>query len=185
MQIGKVTGTVTATAKAERLTGQKLLIVDVIDASGNVLLPSQVAPDTVRRGRWRHCLAHSRIGSTYGGRAEFGPRRSDHCGHRGPHFDITVPLTIFENPTGENKMAKAPLAGQMALGMIETRGLVGAIEAADAMVKAASVTIVGQTKAGGGSGTQCLCAAKLARSKPQQTQVPQQPTKSARSSRFT
>ena len=46
-------------------------------------------------------------------------------------------------------MAK-PVAGQMALGMIETRGLVGAIEAADAMVKAASVTIVGQTKAGGG-----------------------------------
>jgi ethanolamine utilization protein EutM len=46
-------------------------------------------------------------------------------------------------------MAK-PLSGQMALGMIETRGLVAAIEAADAMVKAASVTIVGQTKAGGG-----------------------------------
>ncbi|MDG1208687.1 MAG: BMC domain-containing protein [Paracoccaceae bacterium] len=38
----------------------------------------------------------------------------------------------------------------MALGMIETRGLVASIEAADAMVKAASVTIVGQTKAGGG-----------------------------------
>jgi ethanolamine utilization protein EutM len=38
----------------------------------------------------------------------------------------------------------------MALGMIETRGLVAAIEAADAMVKAASVTIIGQTKAGGG-----------------------------------
>ena len=37
-----------------------------------------------------------------------------------------------------------------ALGMIETRGLVAAIEAADAMVKAASVTIVSQTKAGGG-----------------------------------
>jgi len=46
-------------------------------------------------------------------------------------------------------MAK-PVSGQMALGMIETRGLVAAIEAADAMVKAASVTIVGQTKAGGG-----------------------------------
>jgi ethanolamine utilization protein EutM len=41
-------------------------------------------------------------------------------------------------------------AGQTALGMIETRGLVAAIEAADAMVKAASVTIVSQTKAGGG-----------------------------------
>ena len=37
-----------------------------------------------------------------------------------------------------------------ALGMIETRGLVAAIEAADAMVKAASVTIVSQAKAGGG-----------------------------------
>lgn len=46
-------------------------------------------------------------------------------------------------------MAK-PLSGQSALGMIETRGLVAAIEAADAMVKAASVTIISQTKAGGG-----------------------------------
>lgn len=46
-------------------------------------------------------------------------------------------------------MAK-PAAGQAALGMIETRGLVGSIEAADAMVKAASVSIVGHTKAGGG-----------------------------------
>ena len=41
-------------------------------------------------------------------------------------------------------------AGQAALGMIETRGLVASIEAADAMVKAASVTIVAQTKSGGG-----------------------------------
>jgi ethanolamine utilization protein EutM len=47
------------------------------------------------------------------------------------------------------EMAK-PISGQMALGMIETRGLVAAIEAADAMVKAASVTIIAQTKAGGG-----------------------------------
>lgn len=38
----------------------------------------------------------------------------------------------------------------MALGMIETRGLVGALEAADAMIKAASVTLVGQEKVGGG-----------------------------------
>ncbi len=46
-------------------------------------------------------------------------------------------------------MAK-PVSGQMALGMIETRGLVASIEAADAMAKAASVTIISQTKAGGG-----------------------------------
>ncbi len=37
-----------------------------------------------------------------------------------------------------------------ALGLVETRGLVGAIEAADAMVKAASVTLVGKEKIGGG-----------------------------------
>lgn len=37
-----------------------------------------------------------------------------------------------------------------ALGMIETRGLVGAIEAADAMVKAANVKLVGREQVGGG-----------------------------------
>ena len=37
-----------------------------------------------------------------------------------------------------------------ALGLIETKGLVGAIEAADAMVKAASVTIASYEKIGFG-----------------------------------
>jgi ethanolamine utilization protein EutM len=37
-----------------------------------------------------------------------------------------------------------------ALGMIETKGLVGAVEAADAMVKAANVTLVGKELIGGG-----------------------------------
>ena len=37
-----------------------------------------------------------------------------------------------------------------ALGMIETRGLVGAIAAADAMVKAAKVVLVGKEQVGGG-----------------------------------
>ncbi|WP_136805659.1 ethanolamine utilization microcompartment protein EutM [Desulfosediminicola flagellatus] len=37
-----------------------------------------------------------------------------------------------------------------ALGMIETKGLVGAIEAADAMVKAANVELVGREQVGGG-----------------------------------
>ena len=37
-----------------------------------------------------------------------------------------------------------------ALGMIETRGLVSAIEAADAMVKSANVKIVGREKVGSG-----------------------------------
>jgi microcompartment protein CcmL/EutN len=39
---------------------------------------------------------------------------------------------------------------QEALGMIETRGLTAAIEASDAMVKAAEVTLVGTTKIGSG-----------------------------------
>jgi ethanolamine utilization protein EutM len=37
-----------------------------------------------------------------------------------------------------------------ALGMIETRGLIGAIEAADAMVKAAKVTLTGKEYIGAG-----------------------------------
>ncbi len=37
-----------------------------------------------------------------------------------------------------------------ALGMVETRGLVGAVEAADAMVKAANVSLVGYEKIGSG-----------------------------------
>ena len=37
-----------------------------------------------------------------------------------------------------------------ALGMIETRGLVAAVEAADAMVKAAEVELVGTEKIGSG-----------------------------------
>ncbi len=39
---------------------------------------------------------------------------------------------------------------QIALGMIETNGLVGSIEAADAMVKAAKVSLIGKERIGGG-----------------------------------
>ncbi len=42
------------------------------------------------------------------------------------------------------------MSSMNALGMVETKGLVGAIEAADAMVKAANVTIVGKEHIGGG-----------------------------------
>ena len=38
----------------------------------------------------------------------------------------------------------------IALGMVETKGLVGSIEAADAMVKAANVTLLGSEYIGGG-----------------------------------
>ena len=39
---------------------------------------------------------------------------------------------------------------KQALGMVETRGLVGSIEAADAMVKAANVVLIGKEKIGSG-----------------------------------
>ena len=45
---------------------------------------------------------------------------------------------------------KQNMANTNALGMVETRGLVGAIEAADAMVKAANVQLVGKEQVGGG-----------------------------------
>jgi ethanolamine utilization protein EutM len=48
-----------------------------------------------------------------------------------------------------------------ALGMIETRGLVGLIEAADTMVKAANVTLVGWEKIGSGYVT-VLCRGDVA-----------------------
>ena len=51
---------------------------------------------------------------------------------------------IIKNIKEEFKMA------QEALGMIETRGLVAAIEAADAMVKAANVQLIGTEKIGSG-----------------------------------
>ena len=38
----------------------------------------------------------------------------------------------------------------IALGMVETKGLIGSIEAADAMVKAANVTLIGSEYVGGG-----------------------------------
>ncbi len=39
---------------------------------------------------------------------------------------------------------------KQALGMVETKGLVGSIEAADAMVKAANVRLIGKVLVGGG-----------------------------------
>ncbi len=54
----------------------------------------------------------------------------------------TAEITV--NPKEEKKMS------QEALGMVETRGLVASIEAADAMLKAANVVLVGTEKIGSG-----------------------------------
>lgn len=49
-----------------------------------------------------------------------------------------------------NATTAAPDPTRGALGLIETRGLVAAIEAADAMIKAANVRLVGREQIGGG-----------------------------------
>ncbi len=56
--------------------------------------------------------------------------------------------TVAEVKTVEIKEEKK--MALEALGMVETRGLVAAIEAADAMVKAANVTLIGTEKIGSG-----------------------------------
>lgn len=60
--------------------------------------------------------------------------------------------TSGKQPEGEPPSPKGAvkMANTNALGMVETRGLVGAIEAADAMVKAANVQLVGKEQVGGG-----------------------------------
>lgn len=53
-------------------------------------------------------------------------------------------------PKPEEPKEKKERTGMEALGMVETRGLVANIEAADAMVKAANVTLIGTEKIGSG-----------------------------------
>ncbi len=57
-----------------------------------------------------------------------------------------------EEPKQETNILRrnTKMANTNALGMVETKGLVGAIEAADAMVKAANVQLVGKEQVGGG-----------------------------------
>ena len=53
-------------------------------------------------------------------------------------------------PSTTTPVMKKEKTNMEALGMVETRGLVAAIEAADAMVKAANVTLIGSEKIGSG-----------------------------------
>jgi hypothetical protein len=71
------------------------------------------------------------------------------------HDTVSIPTGGEEPPSPppdqpkrkEYRMANIQM---IALGMIETKGLVGAIEAADAMVKAANVKLIGKETIGGG-----------------------------------
>ena len=64
-----------------------------------------------------------------------------------PTPDGDAPTGKKQGTAKETTMADVQL---IALGMVETKGLVGAIEAADAMVKAANVKLIGKEQIGGG-----------------------------------
>ena len=76
-----------------------------------------------------------------GGGAPTVPERAD----RGPKQTAAL-----HSREAHNERSTRNMANTNALGMVETRGLVGAIEAADAMVKAANVQLVGKEQVGGG-----------------------------------
>jgi ethanolamine utilization protein EutM len=65
------------------------------------------------------------------------PSRIGNCGKPRKETDMADNSSSSGTPRG-------------ALGLIETKGLVGAIEAADAMVKAANVRLIGREQIGGG-----------------------------------
>lgn len=57
-------------------------------------------------------------------------------------------LTLFENEN--NSLESTDTMKGEAIGLVETKGLVGQIEASDAMLKAANVKLVKQIQIGGG-----------------------------------
>jgi ethanolamine utilization protein EutM len=57
-------------------------------------------------------------------------------------------MAILQKPSGARAATNGSMNGD-ALGLIETKGLVGVIEATDAMLKAANVSLVGRVGIGG------------------------------------
>ncbi|MEI8251665.1 MAG: BMC domain-containing protein [Synechococcus sp. ELA057] len=102
--------------------------------------PSGAAPaaKAAPRARSTTAAATASAGRTTANRAAGG------TGNRGPAGRPPINTSTRPSSTMES-----PVSG-IALGMIETRGLVPAIEAADAMTKAAEVTLVAREFVGGG-----------------------------------
>ena len=64
--------------------------------------------------------------------------------------EIVLEVSEEENSKNKSENLGGVKMGQQALGMLETRGLVAAIEGADAMVKSANVELIGTEKIGSG-----------------------------------
>ena len=76
---------------------------------------------------------------------------------KAPRSRVSKAKATAENTAAEVKnnelkvtQKEEKIMAQEALGMVETRGLVAAIEAADSMLKAANVTLIGTEKIGSG-----------------------------------
>lgn len=69
----------------------------------------------------------------------------------GPQRPETT-TAVASGDTTTKQRRSTPMAdiNMIALGMVETKGLVGAVEAADAMVKAANVKLIGKSQIGAG-----------------------------------
>jgi ethanolamine utilization protein EutM len=83
------------------------------------------------------------------------PPASQEAGTGSPQEQRPEPARVeaaASAPPGNTQDRSRQMANvqMIALGMIETKGLVGSIEAADAMVKAANVTLIGKEVIGGG-----------------------------------
>ncbi len=63
---------------------------------------------------------------------------------------VETTSTSAKSKVQKNNYKEDKIMSQEALGMVETRGLVASIEAADAMLKAANVVLVGTEKIGSG-----------------------------------
>jgi hypothetical protein len=127
-----------------------------------LLATGAASPDEVRRleaarpgGPRKGVLAALETTTTEDGPpAEVGgPSADDSTATTGAASDAAPTTTGAAAKAGgprERRSSTMPNVQMIALGMIETKGLVGSIEAADAMVKAANVTLIGKEQIGGG-----------------------------------
>ena len=81
---------------------------------------------------------------------EEAPQPQEAPKKRGRKPGQTTKTLKKETPAVKQERKEERKMALEALGMVETRGLVAAIEAADAMVKAAEVTLIGTEKIGSG-----------------------------------
>ena len=77
-------------------------------------------------------------------------KRSQAAGPASDKTPARAARTAKTTKTTESNNKEVTKMAVEALGMVETRGLVAAIEAADAMVKAANVTLIGTERIGSG-----------------------------------